>query len=77
MTSSNALLHDAVCKYESWFAIVCIYLQNFPSKISPYIIRQNKLQLFTLYSMNATNWLSTLLFVILKAHLKSSMNTAI
>ena len=55
----------------NWF--VCIYLQNFPLKMSPYIIHQNKLQLFTLYSMNAPNWLSTLLFVISKAQLKRSM----
>ena len=38
-----------------------------------YIIYQNKLQLFTLYSMNSLNWLSTLVFMISKAHLKSSM----
>ena len=44
-------------------------MQNFASKISPYIICQNKLQLITLYSMNAPNWLSTLLHVTSTAHL--------
>ena len=53
MTSSNILLYDAMAKYDTDLSVS--FLQNFESKISPYIIRQNKKQLITLYSMNAPN----------------------